>query len=129
MSALLRPVLVVEDDPLIRDLIAAMLEDDRLEITFATGGEEAVSALSDAGFGPCAILTDIDLGPGPSGWEVAHHARRTNPDLPVIYMSGASAADWPARGVPGSRMLPKPFSAKALSDALSTHIQSPAPVR
>src|SRR6201992_3365871 len=37
-----------------------------------------------------ALLTDIDLGPGPDGADVARYARAFSPALPVVFMSAAS---------------------------------------
>jgi len=66
------------------------------------------------------LVTDIRLGAGPSGWDLARHARQTRPDLPVIYMTGDSAADWPVQGVPRSQVVQKPFAVSQIVTALST---------
>jgi CheY-like chemotaxis protein len=55
-------------------------------------------------------VTDISLGAKGTGWEVARRARELNPNLAVVYMSGDSAAEWHAQGVPQSVMVPKPFA-------------------
>ena len=54
-------------------------------------------------------MTDINLGPGPNGWAVVRHARELAPEMPVVYMSGDSGAEWASKGVPHSVMVPKPF--------------------
>jgi FixJ family two-component response regulator len=41
-----------------------------------------------------AVVTDVRLGTGPSGWDVAHRARELVPTIPVIYMTGDSASLW-----------------------------------
>jgi hypothetical protein len=56
------------------------------------------------------LITDINLGDGPDGWEVAKRGRELIPTLPVVYMSGASGQDWPPKGVPHSTLLAKPFA-------------------
>jgi len=66
----------------------------------------------------CAVITDVNLGPGPDGWEVAERARELNRKLPVIYVAGASAADWNSRGVANSIMLTKPFTPTQIVRAL-----------
>ena len=53
-------------------------------------------------------MTDINLQGRMDGWEVARHAREIDPQFPIVYMIGASANDWPVRGVPNSIMLTKP---------------------
>jgi hypothetical protein len=37
------------------------------------------------------MITNISLGVGADGWDVARRARELTPELPVVYMSGASA--------------------------------------
>lgn len=77
-----------------------------------------------------ALITDIDLGGQPNGWDVAKHARELFADIPIIYVSGASSQDWPSLGVPGSVMLVKPYAAAQLVVAVSSAIQgigSPVP--
>ena len=61
------------------------------------------------------------------GWEVAHLAREIDPEFPVVYMSGASAADWPSKGVPNSIMLAKPFAPAQLVTAVSNLLNSGTP--
>jgi CheY-like chemotaxis protein len=54
-------------------------------------------------------VTDINLKGEMDGWEVAQLAREIEPEFPVVYMSGAAAADWTSKGVPNSIMLSKPL--------------------
>jgi DNA-binding response OmpR family regulator len=63
------------------------------------------------------------------GWAVAQHAREIDPGFPVIYISGASAAEWPSKGVPNSIMLQKPFAPAQLLTAVSQLLNAgkPAP--
>jgi DNA-binding response OmpR family regulator len=46
-----------------------------------------------------AIVTDIRLGEGMNGRQIARHVRKTVPHMPIIYMSGDSSGDWHAEGV------------------------------
>lgn len=66
------------------------------------------------------LVTDVNMGDGPSGWDVARHARELQPSLPVIYMTGAAAADWAAHGVPRSVLLGKPFATSQVITAIAT---------
>ncbi len=65
-------------------------------------------------------MTDIRLGEGKSGWDIARHVRGVAAAIPVVYMSGDSASDWHARGVPDSIMVQKPFVMAQVITALST---------
>lgn len=116
------PILVVEDESLIRDLIEDALEEGGYVVTLASSGSDAVKRLEDRALAFSAMVTDIDLGAGPSGWEVARAARRVRPGLPVIYMSGASADGWSAEGVPDSVMVSKPFAPAQLVITVATQI-------
>jgi CheY-like chemotaxis protein len=118
-------VLLVEDELLIRDLIQTSLEDADFLVVSAGHGGEAVQLLDRDQQAVAALITDVRLGDGPDGWAVARYARRIKPDLPVIYFSGHSAADWPSEGVPHSLYLQKPLTApqivKAVLNAVSSH--------
>jgi CheY-like chemotaxis protein len=61
-------VLVVEDDPFVREMAVAGLEDAGIEVIYAASGEEALRLLQP-GIAIDALLTDIRL-PGASGWAV-----------------------------------------------------------
>jgi DNA-binding response OmpR family regulator len=66
-----------------------------------------------------ALVTDIRL-PQVDGWEIARRAREVHPELPVIYMSGDSAAEHRDHGVTGSVMLLKPFALDELLVVLTS---------
>lgn len=66
------------------------------------------------------VITDIRLGSGPDGWEVARRAREINRHIPIIYMSGDSAHEHASKGVPQSLMLQKPFAPAQLVTAISS---------
>jgi two-component system OmpR family response regulator len=119
MSAV-QAVLYVEDEPLIREISAMALEDAGFEVVVAGNGTDALVALDGSADPFCAVVTDVNLGPGPDGWEVAWRARELNNTLPVIYVTGAAAADWPLRGVPDSVIIGKPFTMEQLVTAVGT---------
>ena len=74
-----------------------------------------------------ALATDINLKGRMDGWEVAKHAREIDPGFPVIYMTGASADQWAANGVPNSILLTKPFAPAQLVTAVSQLLNSGTP--
>jgi DNA-binding response OmpR family regulator len=113
-------VLVVDDEPLIALAIADALQDAGFAHEMRHTGESAMSALVDREPGFCALVTDVRLGKGPSGWDVARHAREMHASLPVVYITGDSAADHSAYGVPESIMIQKPFVSVQIITAVST---------
>lgn len=78
-------VMVVEDDETVADVLREVLQDEPLELEFATSGDEAVRKVSERC--PDLILTDISL-PGKTGLDVMRHARSVDPEVAVILMTG-----------------------------------------
>lgn len=121
-------ILVVEDDFLIQDMVQGALSEGGFESEVTSSGEEAVTLLQGAENKYRALVTDIHLQGALAGWDVAKRARELNPDLPVIYMSGAGADQWPSHGVPNSLLLQKPFAPAQLVTAVSQLLnQAPPP--
>jgi CheY-like chemotaxis protein len=113
-------VLVVEDEFLVQDVIQAGLEDGGFDVTVVSSGKEALAHLEDHALALRGLVTDIRLGAGPDGWEVARRARALNPKLPVVYMTGDSEAAWSSLGVPNSTLVVKPFAPMQIVVALAT---------
>ena len=105
-------ILVVEDEPVIRDLIEAVLSDAGYCVAGAGSGDEAMLLLGPPTPGLIGMICDIRLGGGISGWAVARHARAIMPGMGVVYISGDSQIDWKAHAVPGGRFLVKPFNGR-----------------
>ena len=117
-------VLVVDDEPLIALSIADTLDEAGFAHDMCYSGDTAVSALASPNPRYCALITDIRLGQGPNGWEVARHARELHADIPVVYITGDSAAEHGAYGVPDSVLIAKPFVAAQIVTALSNLLNS-----
>jgi CheY-like chemotaxis protein len=104
-------VLVAEDDPTLRSLIAMGLEKDGYELLEAADGEEAMR-LGERHLDSVDLLLTDDRMPGVNGHELTRTLRSIRPDLKVIVMSG-TAADEPA--APDLPTLLKPFTLQELS--------------
>lgn len=112
-------ILVVEDEVLIRMHLELILDEAGFEVVAVSTSRDAEAKLAaDAGRFQ-ALVTDIQLDPGGDGFELARIARTHVPTIPVIYMSGASSAEWSAKGVPRSVMLSKPFADAQLVTAIA----------
>ena len=120
-------ILVVEDDEPIQSLVEDALSDGGFEPAIAASGEEAVTLLKGMKGTYRALVTDISLRGKMDGWEVAQQAREIDPEFPIVYISGKSAADWPSKGVPNSIMLSKPFAPAQLVTAVSNLLNSGTP--
>ena len=111
-------VLIVEDEALIRVELEDIVQDAGFGPLAVASGEAAVEIL-DTEPGIKAVVTDINLGEGIDGWEIARHARTRHPDIAVVYVTSISRDEWSAEGVPGSILVNKPFAPAQIVTALS----------
>ena len=112
----LRPVIwVVEDNELVRDVTAAILESGGYDVRVADGGEECLRRLSDPGQKVDLLLTDVVM-PEMDGATLFGRVRALRPEAKVIYMSGYTEGVIAPRGVLESEahFIQKPFSGKVL---------------
>lgn len=110
-------ILVVEDDPFLRELAVEMLEEEGCRVLAAASAEEALARM--LGATPDVLFTDIDLGSGLNGMALARAARAVLPDLPVIYASGGRPALGYGEGVPGSAFVPKPYRSEQVCSLIA----------
>lgn len=100
-------VLVVEDEPGIRDLVVQVLSGAGYTVLEAGGADEALAVIDKGG--PVDLLvTDWHL-PGMSGEQLVARAAERSPDVHVLFASGE-----PRRGGARGVWLQKPFTAEAL---------------
>ncbi len=113
-------VLLVEDDAEVREIARNFLETLGCRVTQAASGEQALLALApDAEID--LLLSDIALGAGLRGTQLAALARQRLPGLAVLLMSGYSAELLDAdRDAPLDwELLPKPFTRAELAAAVA----------
>ncbi len=114
-TSLIRRILLVEDDPAMRDSIRALIERAGFRVEVARDGAEAWELLS-RGPRPSAILADL-YTPRMTGHDLVARIRRTPrlASVPIIGMSGERAT----RARPSTQaFLEKPFSREQLEWAL-----------
>lgn len=120
-------VLLVEDDAEVAAVVCHFLEALGCQVEQARSGEQALLALTpEAGFG--LLLTDIALGAGMRGTQLAQEAQARLPDLAIVLMSGYSSellqtdrealATWPLLG--------KPYSREQLATAIARVVRAGA---
>ena len=105
-----RSVLVVDDDPNVLEVLAAMLEDLGCDVISAASGADALDHLR-RNEEISILITDINM-PGMDGHELAHLATRIRPELKVLQLSGRE----PRRG--GYPMIRKPFTEEDLANTM-----------
>ena len=120
-------ILVVEDDQLIQSLIEETLSDGGFESAIVASGEEALTLLRGTQE-QIPRARDRHKSQRQDGRLGSRPARpRDRPDFPVVYMSGAAAAEWTSKGVPHSIMLEKPFAPAQLLTAISNLLNAATP--
>jgi DNA-binding response OmpR family regulator len=120
-------VLVVEDDFLIQEIVREALAEGGFETEITSSSEEAITLLQADKSKHRALITDIDLRGTLTGWDVAKRARELNPEMPVVYMTGAAADQWSSHGVPNSLLLNKPFAPAQVVTAVSQLLNAASP--
>ena len=81
--------LVVEDDPMQREMIALLLEESHFDVIECESAEAAEAVLRRMGRELALVMTDVALAGAMDGVSLAHIARRYNPKLDVIVTSGS----------------------------------------
>jgi CheY-like chemotaxis protein len=109
-------ILLIEDNPAVRETTAALLESAGYRVSQAADGEEALAALGDAG-GVDLLISDVVM-PGLRGAEVVARARARHRHLPALFLS-ASVEDRDSPGLSaGAELLAKPYSPEMLFAAV-----------
>jgi PAS domain S-box-containing protein len=107
-------VLIVEDDNIVADLAAGMLDELGFEPTVVHSAKEALDRLA-SGEKPKLIFSDIIMPGGISGLELARKVRDRFPELPILLTTGYSEQ---VSGTHGFPVLQKPYEFGSLSSAL-----------
>jgi two-component system cell cycle sensor histidine kinase/response regulator CckA len=101
-------VLLVDDEPAVRDLLAHCLELEGYEAVVASTGQEAIEFLGRSDAALDAVVSDLNL-PDVQGSAVVAESRRLHPAIGVVLISGASEHALAESGVTAP-LLMKPFS-------------------
>jgi PAS domain S-box-containing protein len=113
-------VLLVEDDADVREVVQTFLRGFRCRVMVAANAEQALLVL-DSVSDFDLLLTDIALGAGMRGTELAARAQQRSPRLAVLLMSGYSSELLDAdRDAPASwELLRKPYTREELAQAIA----------
>jgi CheY-like chemotaxis protein len=110
-------ILVVDDEPMVRALIARVLTDEGYEVVAVANGQAALDAARGAGVGFDLIITNNYM-PGLSGPELIAQVRKDFPDIPILHVDDITRR---GRIPPLPSDIPtiyKPFSIAALKAAV-----------
>jgi CheY-like chemotaxis protein len=111
-------LLVVEDEGLIRLLLATELEQSGFEVLATDSASAALEAVRNSPDAFQALVTDVDLGCPLSGFDVARRCREVSPEMPVVYIDGGCEQLFHSQGEPGAVLLSRPSAASRLVGVL-----------
>ena len=80
-----RTIVVVENESLLRDLIARSLEAAGFDVSTAANAADAKRAVKATD--PDVCVVDIELGPGPNGFDFAEYLSREAKDVGVVFLT------------------------------------------
>ena len=95
-KALVRHILVVEDEPLLRDLLAKTIEAAGFDVSTAANAADAKRVLKNSD--PDALVLDIELGPGPNGLDLAEVVARQYPSVGIVFLTNLPDPRFTASG-------------------------------
>ncbi len=116
MAEVLHTVLVVEDEPMIRQVVAEVLRDSGYEVVEAANGAAAIEALDQQRPPPqqlCLVLLDMML-PEVDGLGVLRHLTAAGAYVPVVAMSANKLNLAAALAAGAHSAVAKPFDIEAL---------------
>jgi CheY-like chemotaxis protein len=94
-------VLIVDDEPLIRECLGAILAAESFEVQAVSSAAAAIVALGEGEFD--LVITDMAMETETAGWDVVRAARQQSyhPHPEVVILTGAyvPATEWKGKGV------------------------------
>jgi two-component system, cell cycle sensor histidine kinase and response regulator CckA len=118
-------ILVVDDEESVREVSACILIRQGYRVVTAIDGLNAISVFEQRAKDVRLLLTDNDM-PLMGGTAMIAALRRTNPDLPVIVMSGGERCEEAHRGI-ATAYMPKPFSPETLMSIVGRILDAARP--
>ncbi len=112
------PILVVDDEEIVRDSLASWLEEDGYQVDTAADGPAALGRLAEKAY--AILLVDLKM-PGMDGLQVLAQARTIQPDAAVIIMTAYATVDTAVQAMKQGAhdYLVKPFEPEELSQMVS----------
>ena len=104
-------MLVVDDDPDIRELLFTALADEGFEVVPAANGEEALAIIKT--FRPDVIVLDLMM-PVMDGWQFAGELHQRDEDIPLVLLSAARDLPAHAKSLGAAEIIAKPFDLSEL---------------
>ncbi len=110
-----RRILLIDDQPDVRESVSDMLKALGHEVTVAADGQQGLELIQQGAFD--VVLTDLRM-PGLDGLDVAKRARSIQPEIPVVLLTGRGTLFENAEPEAVAVVLPKPPTLHSLSEAI-----------
>jgi GAF domain-containing protein len=112
-------VLVIDDEPFVRDTLGEMLRQQHHDVVVADDGASGLARFREGAFD--VVMTDLAM-PGMSGWQVAQAVKAARPQVPVVLVTGwgveVQADQLQTHGV--DRVMTKPFRFEDVQDVVAS---------
>lgn len=111
-------VLVVEDEPMLRELLSTLVEDFGAHAMAVDTAERGICLLTGDNW--AGVITDVRTPGNADGWDLAWAAYDHHPNMPVIVTSGGNN-NFEKSLPPSATFIPKPWSLEQLSELVRQH--------
>jgi CheY-like chemotaxis protein len=112
-------VLVIDDEPFVRETLGEILRQQRHDVVVADDGASGLARFREGAFD--LVMTDLAM-PGMSGWQVAQAVKAARPRVPVVLVTGwgveVQADELHTHGV--DRVMTKPFRFEDVQDVVAS---------
>lgn len=115
-------ILLVEDEPQVRETLATWLMQLGHDVIVACDGAAALKHLQGDGEPFALMISDIGLSIDMDGCELAEHCRILYPDLPILLITGYAGVELEQRLPHGTAVLVKPFDTPTLIKAITERL-------
>ena len=119
-----RRILLVEDEPFVREATCSILQNAGFEVLPAEDARQAMKVYEECGHRVDLVMTDMVL-PGRTGQQLGQDVRERSPEVAVLVTSGYGEAEYETES-PEARtyFLAKPYSRRSLVEKIETILEA-----
>jgi DNA-binding response OmpR family regulator len=119
-------ILLVDDDPAIREMLGRVLEEQGYEVLPAANGRDALDVAEERQID--LVLLDLNL-PVKNGWDTFEQLTARNPLMPVVIITARPNQIFPALAAGAGALMEKPLDFPKLLETISDLLNESAEVR